>query len=108
MVEKRQQMDRLYGDPAPPTPFPEVGQGEPSRPYGHLGHLRRFAGSHPAIMAGVVAAQDWSFDAGIERQPHTWLRYLRILGSCPRDSLRVAVSRLLLAWNTHVPTLKLR
>ena len=108
MVEKRQQMDSLYGDPAPATPFPEVAQAEPSRPYGHLGHLRRFSGRHPAVMGGAVAAQAWTFEAGIERQPPTWLRYLRILAACPRDSLRVAVSRVLLAWNTHVPTIKLR
>ena len=58
-------------------------------------------------MAGLVAAQDWTFDAGIENQPPRWVRYVRMLVSCPRDSLRIFVSRLLLAWNTYVRSPKL-
>jgi hypothetical protein len=102
MSEKRQHMERLYGDPAPPTP------AEDADPYGNLGHLRRFDGSHPALMAPVVVAQDWTFASGIDRQPPRWRRYLGLAVDCPRDTLRIIVSRLLLAWNSLVPAPKLR
>jgi hypothetical protein len=58
-------------------------------------------------MASLIAAQDWPFDAGLERQPPTLVRYVRILISCPRDSIRVFVSRLMLGWNTYVRSPKL-
>ena len=107
MVEKRQHVEGFYHGDSPPPDLPAVERIEPTRPYRHLGDLRQFTGSHPALMAGLVAAQDWTFDAGIENQPPRWVRYVRMLLSCPRDSLRIFVSRLLLAWNTYVRSPKL-
>lgn len=108
MVEKQQNVLRLYEGGSGAAAIPEGARIDPVRPYRMLGHLRRFAGSHPAVMQDLVSAQDWSFDSGIERQPPRWRRYLGILVSCPRDSMRVFVSRLLLTWNTLIPTPKLR
>lgn len=102
MVEKRQHVEGFYHSGPPPPTQPAAERLDPSRPYAHIGDLRKFTGSHPALMAGLIAAQDWSFDAGLERQPPTLVRYVRILISCPRDSIRVLVSRLMLAWNTFV------
>ncbi len=108
MIEKRQHMDTLYGEPARPAPLPDPVVGQFPQAYAHLGNLRRFTGTHPALMVPNIAAQDWSFDPHLEDQPPRWLRYLRILLACPRDAFRIAASRLLLAWNTRVPALKLR
>ena len=99
MVEKRQHVARFYDAESP---------SEAAQPYRDLGHLRLFVGSHPATMATMVAAQDWSFDSSIEGQRPRWLRYLSILRSCPRDSLRILTSRVLLTWNTYVAFPKLR
>ncbi|MHB8612743.1 MAG: glycosyltransferase family 2 protein [Candidatus Dormibacteraceae bacterium] len=107
MSEKRQHIQGFYqgeghvaGAPAEPM--------ETENPYHHLGHLRRFNASHPALMAGLVAAQGWKFEPHIDAQAPQWLRYLRLLYQCPRDSARVAVSRMLLAWNSYIPAPKLR
>ena len=108
MVEKQQHVVRLYEAVPGAGAIPEAARIDPARPYKLLGHLRRFTGSHPAAMRGLVSAQDWNFDAGIEAQPPRWRRYLSILVSCPRDSMRVFISRVLLTWNTHIPSPKLR
>jgi hypothetical protein len=108
MVEKQQHVVRLYEGGSRAAAIPEAARIDPARPYGMLGHLRRFGGSHPQVMERLVSIQDWSFDAGIGTQPARLRRYVSILVSCPRDSLRVFVSRLLLAWNSYVPSPKLR
>src|SRR5260370_25480268 len=36
----------------------------------------------------LFRSQDWAFDDRIEHQPQRWQRYLRIVVSCPRDSMR--------------------
>ena len=102
MADKRQHVESLYHGDSPPPDLPEVERLEASQPYRHLGDLRTFTGSHPALMADLIAAQDWTFVAGIERQPPRWVRYLRMLISCPRDSIRIFVSRLMLTWNTRI------
>lgn len=108
MVEKQQHVVRLYEAEGTAAAIPEAARINPVQPYDMLGHLRPFTGSHPAVMRPLVDAQDWSFDARMERQPARWRRYLGMLLGCPRDSLRVFVSRLLLTWNTYVPAPKLR
>jgi glycosyltransferase involved in cell wall biosynthesis len=106
MSEKRRTIRRFYepnpssaDDPAPTAP---------KSPYRDLGNLQYFRGSHPSLIQPLVSAQDWQFDANIERQAPRLIRYLRILGRCPRDFVRIAVSRSLLAWNTFAPAPKLR
>jgi hypothetical protein len=59
-------------------------------------------------MRGAAGAQDWTFIDAIERQPARWVRYLRMLISCPKDSIRIFVSRLLVTWNSHISSPKLR
>jgi hypothetical protein len=108
MVEKRQHVERFYHTDPEPAGVAEVERIEPSQPYRHLGHLRAFSDSHPATMQALVSAQDWSFDAAIDKQIPRVLRYLGMIRSCPRDSVRIFISRLLLAWNTYVPAPKVR
>ena len=108
MSEKRQHVQGFYQGDGAGAAVPAAEQVQVENPYRHLGHLRTFEGSHPALMRGLISAQDWTFEPHIETQPPTWLRYLRLLAGCPRDSARIFVSRVLLAWNTYVPAPKLR
>lgn len=108
MVEKQQHVIGFYEGTGEGAAIPEAARINPTQPYNLLGHLRTFTGTHPAVMRGLTSAQDWTFDAAIEKQPPRWLRYLGILVSCPRDSLRVFASRLLLTWNTLLARPQLR
>ena len=108
MVEKQQAVLRLYEGDDKSAAIPEYARVKAGQPYRMLGHLRRFTSTHPALMRRAATVQSWTFDAGIEHQPARWIRYLRIVAECPRDSMRVFVSRLLLTWNTYVPYPKLR
>lgn len=106
MSEKRRTIRRLYVPDGSPAEDPPAAA--PESPYRDLGNLRYFSGSHPSLIQPLVSAQDWRFDADIESQPPRFVRYLRILRKCPRDFVRIVVSRLLLAWNTAVPAPKVR
>ena len=108
MSDKRSHVQRFYYADGEETNIPVADRIIPDAPYRHLGNLLRFHGTHPALMQALVGAQDWSFDAHLEDQQPRWLRYAKLLIDCPKDSLRVFVSRLLLAWNTYVPAPKLR
>ncbi len=108
MVVKQQNAVRLYEAEGEDSRIPQEARIDPARPYSMLGHLRPFTGVHPAVMRRRVAAQDWVFDAQLESQSPKWLRYVRLLFACPRDSMRVFVSRLLLFWNTRISSPKLR
>ena len=103
MVEKRQHIGRLYDSDQEATVVPPQSDA-----YEDLGHLRPFAASHPALMADLVLAHDWSFESEIDRQPPRLLRYGRLLAACPRSFARIVISRLLLAWNTCTPAPELR
>jgi glycosyltransferase involved in cell wall biosynthesis len=77
MAAKQRNLDRLYHDDA--WLRAQAAQSARIRAfYADRGHLERFRGSHPAVMAARVAAQDWRFDDGIERQAPWWLRQLDI------------------------------
>ena len=108
MVSKQQNAVRLYEAEEGAGNIPAGARIDAERPYRHLGHLRKFSGEHPAVMRERVAARDWDFDPEIANQPPRALRYLGVLVGCPRDSARVAISRLLLFWNTHIREPKLR
>ena len=108
MVEKRRQVARLYNAEGVETGVTDGEQSKPAQPYPHLGHLQTFSGSHPGTIATTVAAQDWRFESGIESQRPRWARYLGMLRACPRDAVRILISRLLLTWNTYVTSPKLR
>ena len=47
--------------------------------YHDLGHLKRFEGTHPAVMKDRIAASHWDFDSKIEEQPPDWWRHVGIL-----------------------------
>lgn len=108
MVEKRLHIAGIYREAGKAVTVQENELIDVEQPYRHLGHLKAFTQTHPATMRRLVADQDWTFDAGIERQRPKWIRYLQLLAACPRDSLRVFISRLLLAWNSYIPRPKLR
>ncbi|MBI4535655.1 MAG: glycosyltransferase family 2 protein [Ignavibacteriae bacterium] len=46
--------------------------------YRDLGNLKRFTGSHPAVMRQRVAASEWTFDPKIGQQPPDWWRHVVI------------------------------
>ena len=108
MVDKQRSAVRLYEVEEGAGDIPAEARIDPAQPYRHLGHLVRFRGRHPSVMSDLVAAQVWDFDPQLESQRPRLLRYLGMLVACPRDSARVATSRLLLAWNTYVRRPKLR
>ena len=108
MVDKQQASVRLYEGEGQKSAIPEYARINPAEPYNMLGNLRAFKGSHPGPMQSAAQSQTWTFADRIDRQPPRWLRYLRLLISCPRDSIRVFVSRLFLTWNTYIPSPKLR
>ena len=108
MVNKRLHVETFYHGDTPVAHVPAAERIESDRPYQHLGHLRHFGGRHPVLMEHLIAEQDWSFSPDIERQRPRWLRYVGMVIACPRDSLRIFVSRLILAWNSVVPAPKLR
>jgi hypothetical protein len=47
--------------------------------YRDRGHLKFFKASHPQAILAKVAAQDWSFEHGIEKQWPDLLRHLYVL-----------------------------
>lgn len=51
-----------------------VPAGAPS--YTELGHLKRFTGTHPAVMRDRIRVSRWAFDAKIEDQPPDWWRHV--------------------------------
>lgn len=108
MARKQQNVLQLYEAESTAKSIPSGARITEDQPYKVLGNLERFAGSHPAVMRELVSGQDWTFDARIERQPPRWRRYLSMVAGCPKDTLRILTSRLLLTWNTHIPSPKLR
>lgn len=44
--------------------------------YHDLGHLKRFTGTHPAVMKDRIAASQWTFESGIDKQPPDWWRHI--------------------------------
>jgi glycosyltransferase involved in cell wall biosynthesis len=87
MVEKQKNLDRMYHDEAWVA---ERYAGENAKVrefYRERGHLRFFEGSHPATMAARVAAQDWSFEDGIDRQWPDWLRHFYLAYLHPAVSI---------------------
>jgi glycosyltransferase involved in cell wall biosynthesis len=46
--------------------------------YSDLGNLKKFEGSHPAVMENRVKSYDWSFDPRLEEQRPDWLRAILI------------------------------
>jgi glycosyltransferase involved in cell wall biosynthesis len=108
IVKKQEAMLNLYEAGGRGAAIPAAARVDPADPYNMLGDLESFNGSHPKLMQPAAHAQDWTFAAGIAEQPPRWLRYLRILIACPRDSMRVFISRVMLTWNSYIPSPKLR
>lgn len=79
MLEKQKNLDRMYHDEAWILEHYAGAQGKVEGFYRDRGHLKHFTGTHPQVMASRVAAQDWTFDHGIESQRPDWLRHLYIL-----------------------------
>jgi glycosyltransferase involved in cell wall biosynthesis len=46
--------------------------------YHDLGNLKRFDGTHPAVMRERIAASQWEFDSRIAEQPPDWSRHVKI------------------------------
>ena len=68
MREKTFFMDQLYhGAPASPDGRPHTGD---NYRYKRMLGLRRFAGTHPAVMRPRIAAKGWRWD--LEASPLEW------------------------------------
>lgn len=84
MQAKQRNLDRLYhGDAALQARQAEEAATKLKAFYSDRGFLQRFAGSHPAVMAPRVLAQDWAFDDQIEQQAPRWLQHLDIALAWP-------------------------
>jgi glycosyltransferase involved in cell wall biosynthesis len=77
MAAKQRNLDAFYHDDAW-LKAQDAAAAKLKAFYGDRGHLEWFRGSHPAVMAPLVAAQDWAFDHGIDQQAPWWLRQLQI------------------------------
>ena len=77
MAEKQSNLDRFYHDDAAVAQR-AAAAAKAAAFYADLGHLKAFRGSHPAVMSRRVAAQDWRFDDGLDRQAPDWLRALEV------------------------------
>jgi hypothetical protein len=108
MVRKQQNVLQLYEAESTAKAIPAAARITEERPYAMLGNLAHFTGSHPAAMRDVVKGQDWTFEAGIDRQRPRWRRYMSMVMGCPKDTLRIFTSLLFMTWNTHIPSPKLR
>lgn len=80
MREKTRNFERLYADDEWIRRH-GVDAAHAADVYHALGHLRRFEGTHPAVMRARIAAHDWPFDPRLDEQPPAWrrrsLNYLR-------------------------------
>jgi hypothetical protein len=83
MQAKQRNLDRLYHDDASLQRRQADEQAKLKAFYDDRGYLERFRGSHPAVMAPRVLAQNWVFDDQIDRQAARWLRHLDIALAYP-------------------------
>ena len=73
MIEKTKGFNELYHDDN------EVSQIMSSfQLYNDLGNLKRFEGTHPAVMHDRISLSNWNFDAKLEEQPPDWVRSIFI------------------------------
>lgn len=77
MVQKQRNFDSLYHDEAWVAAKYAQEDLKVRQFYRDCGNLKYFQGTHPTTMLGRVAAQDWAFEHGIERQLPDWLRHLQ-------------------------------
>jgi hypothetical protein len=70
MVRKTEAFRRLYHSDQ------DLPGEVPKNLYTDLGNLRRFEGTHPAVMLDRVAAYNWKFDARIDLQHPDWVRHI--------------------------------
>jgi len=73
MLEKQRFLERYYHTDE--WVRDHYGHLSPADIYQDLGHLAYFQGTHPRVMQARVAAQSWTWDPQINRQPPTWLRH---------------------------------
>jgi glycosyltransferase involved in cell wall biosynthesis len=83
MLAKTKNLDSYYHDDAWVRGRFEDEQKKLADFYDERGNLRLFTGSHPAAMATRVAAQNWTFEHGIEKQLPRPLRMALIYLQAP-------------------------
>jgi glycosyltransferase involved in cell wall biosynthesis len=74
MSLKRIDFNKLYFTDKEIEVFAEV----PQEGYTQFGHLKKFTGTHPAVMKERVAQANWNFDAKLDLQPPDWIRKIFI------------------------------
>lgn len=83
MLEKQKNLDRMYHDEGWIDDRYAREDAKVREFYRDRGHLKFFTGTHPAVMRERVAAQDWTFEHGIDRQWPDWARHLYVLAGYP-------------------------
>lgn len=74
LIKKRTDFEKLYNTPE----IAEVNAAA-FQNYDDLGNLKKFAGSHPAVMAERIKDSKWDFDPKLRDQKPDWLRKILIL-----------------------------
>jgi glycosyltransferase involved in cell wall biosynthesis len=74
MTLKRIDFNKLYFTDKEIEVFADV----PQEGYTQFGHLKRFTGTHPAVMQERVSQANWDFDAKLNSQPSDWIRKIFI------------------------------
>jgi hypothetical protein len=74
MSLKRIDFNKLYFTDKEIEVFAEV----PQEGYTQFGHLKKFTGTHPAVMQERVSQANWDFDAKLNSQPPDWIRKIFI------------------------------
>lgn len=73
MVEKMVNFYKLYHNDADAQELEQSFQL-----YDDLGNLKKFTGTHPAVMRDRMNESNWEFDAKLDEQPPDWLRAVLI------------------------------
>lgn len=81
MVAKQRQFERFYREEE--TWRRRAEAMAPENIYSDLGNLRRFDGTHPAVMSERIKAATWRFDPHLERQWPRWIRLAIIFAWYP-------------------------
>ncbi len=78
MRAKQRNLDSFYHDDAWLARQASLADPKVAAFYADRGYLAYFQGSHPQVMRERIAAQNWRFDHGIERQAPAWIRWLDV------------------------------
>lgn len=74
LIKKRSDFELLYNEGAEAEKNISQFQN-----YDDLGNLKKFSGTHPAVMSERISMSNWNFDAKLNEQRPDWIRKILIL-----------------------------